>query len=166
LVQVFAGHKCPNSTEKYRQTGIEELKAGIEKYHPLKLNKNMENNVKLSNIVPIMVHKLKKVTMRIVTIREFRDNQKKYFDMVDNKEQVIVKRKNCAYKLVPVSDDDMLVDIPKEYRCDPYEISPSGDVFWADKRNVEIVKKAIENKDQIADKLNSADDVKNFLNSL
>jgi hypothetical protein len=156
LVQIFAGHKFPNSTEKYRQTGIEELKAGIEKYHQLKLNKNMENNVKLSNFVP----------MRIVTIREFRDNQKKYFDMVDNEEQVIVKRKNRAYKLVPVSDDDMLVDIPKEYRCDPYEISPSGDVFWADKRNVEIVKKAIENKDQIADKLNSADDVKNFLNSL
>jgi len=31
LVQVFAGHKYPGSTEKYRQTGIEELK-----YHPLK----------------------------------------------------------------------------------------------------------------------------------
>jgi len=36
LVQVFAGHKYPGSTEKYRQTGIEELKAGIQKYHPLK----------------------------------------------------------------------------------------------------------------------------------
>ncbi len=36
LVQTFAGHKYPGSTEKYRQTGIEELKAGIEKYHPLK----------------------------------------------------------------------------------------------------------------------------------
>jgi len=35
LVQVFAGHKYPGSTEKYRQTGIEELKAGIQKYHPL-----------------------------------------------------------------------------------------------------------------------------------
>ena len=105
--------------------------------------------------------------MRIVTSREFRDNQKKYFDMVDNKEQVIVKRsKKRAYKLVPVTDDDMLIEIPKEYRCDPYEISPSGDMFWADKRNVEIVKKAIENKKQIADKLNSADDIKNFLNNL
>lgn len=105
--------------------------------------------------------------MRVVTSREFRDNQKKYFDMVDNKEQIVVKRsKNRAYKLVPVSDDDILVDIPKEYRCDPYEISPSGDMFWADKRNVEIVKKAVENKDQIAGKLNSADDIKNFLNSL
>ncbi len=36
LVQVFAGHKYTGSTEKYRQTGIEELKAGINKYHPLK----------------------------------------------------------------------------------------------------------------------------------
>ena len=104
--------------------------------------------------------------MKIVTSREFRDHQKKYFEMVDNNEQVIVKRKNRAYKLVPVSDDDMLVNIPKEFRCDPYKISPSGDMFWADRRNVEIVKKAIENKDQIADKLNSSDDVKNFLDNL
>ena len=104
--------------------------------------------------------------MRIVTSREFRDNQKKYLDMVDNNEQVIVKRKSRAYKLVPVNDDDMLVNIPKEFRCDPYEISPSGDIFWADKRNIEKVKKAIENKDQIAAKLESADDIKNFLESL
>jgi hypothetical protein len=103
--------------------------------------------------------------MRIVSSREFRDNQKKYFDMVDNDEQVVVKRKNRSYKLVPVSDDDMLIDIPKEYRCDPYEISPSGDLFWADKRNVEKVKKAIEDK-EIAVRLTSADDIKNFLNQL
>jgi hypothetical protein len=126
-----------------------------------------EMNVKISIFVPILVHSLKNTAMRIVTSREFRDNQKKFFDLVDNKEQVIVKRsKNRAYKLVPVSEDDMLLEIPKEYRCDPYEISPSGDVFWADKRNVEKVKKAIENKDQIAARLNSADDIKNFLNSL
>lgn len=117
--------------------------------------------------VPNMVHKFINTTMRIVTSREFRDNQKKYFDMVDNKEQVIVKRsKNRAYKLVPVSEDDMLVDIPKRYRVNPYEISPSGDMFWADKRNVEKLKKAIENKDQVTVKLNSPDDIKNFLNSL
>lgn len=105
--------------------------------------------------------------MKIVTSREFRDNQKKYFDLVDNKEQVIVKRsKKRAYKLVPITDDDILIEVPKEYRCDPYEVSPTGDMFWADKRNVEIVKKAIENKDQIADKLNSADDIQNFLKNL
>ncbi|MBN2650271.1 MAG: hypothetical protein JXR50_11085 [Prolixibacteraceae bacterium] len=104
--------------------------------------------------------------MKIVTSREFRDNQKKYFELVDNNEQVIVKRKSRAYKIVPVTDDDLLVDIPKEYRCDPYEISPSGDMFWADIRNVEKVKKAIENKDKIAVSLDSAEDIKNFLESL
>ena len=124
-------------------------------------------NVKFSIFVPIKVHIKKRTTMRVVSSREFRDNQKKYFDMVDNKEQIVVKRsKNRAYKLVPVSEDDILIEIPKEFRCDPYEISPSGDMFWADKRNVEIVKKAIENKEQIAEKLNSADDIKDFLNRL
>jgi len=122
-------------------------------------------NVKLNNFVLKVVHNLKRTKMKIVTSREFRDNQKKYFDMVDNKEQVVVMRKNRAYKLVPVSDDDMLLDIPKEFRCDPYEVSPSGDMFWADKRNVEIVKKAIESKD-IAATLKSKDDIKNFLDSL
>ena len=112
-----------------------------------------------------MVHDLKRTKMKIITSREFRDNQKKYFEMVDNNEQIIVKRKNRAYKLVPVSDDDMLVDIPKEYRCDPYEISPSGDMFWADKRNVEKLKKAIEDK-EVAARLTSTDDIKNFLDNL
>ena len=122
-------------------------------------------NVKLNNFVPKVVHNLKRTKMKIITSREFRDHQKKYFEMVDNNEQVIVKRKNRAYKLVPVSDDDMLVDIPKEFRCDPYEVSPSGDMFWADKRNVEKVKKAIESK-EIAATLTSTDDIKNFLDSL
>jgi integrase/recombinase XerD len=36
IVQVFAGHKKPSSTERYRQTGLEELKAAVMKYHPLK----------------------------------------------------------------------------------------------------------------------------------
>lgn len=35
VVQVFAGHKKISSTEKYRQSGIEQLQAAIEKYHPL-----------------------------------------------------------------------------------------------------------------------------------
>lgn len=34
--------------------------------------------------------------------------------------------------------------IPEEYRCDPYEISPSGDPYFADKRNVEALNKAIK----------------------
>ena len=122
-------------------------------------------SVEFSNFGHVLVRNLKDVKMRIVTSREFRDNQKKYFDMVDKNEQIVVKRKNRAYKLVPVTDDDMLVDIPKEFRCDPYEVSPSGDMFWADKRNVEKVKKAIEDK-EIALRLTSEDEIKNFLDSL
>ena len=124
-----------------------------------------EMSVEFSNFGHVLVRNLKDVKMRIVTSREFRDNQKKYFDMVDKNEQIVVKRKNRAYKLVPVTDDDMLVDIPKEFRCDPYEVSPSGDMFWADKRNVEKVKKAIEDK-EIALRLTSEDEIKNFLDSL
>ena len=36
LVQEFAGHKNPSTTERYKSTDIEELKAGINKYHPLR----------------------------------------------------------------------------------------------------------------------------------
>lgn len=124
-----------------------------------------EMSVEFSNFVHVLVHNLKETKMKIVTSREFRDNQKMYFDMVDKNEQIVVKRKNRAYKLVPVTDDDMLVDIPKEFRCDPYEVSPSGDMFWADKRNVEKVKKAIEDR-EIALRLTSEDEIKNFLDSL
>ncbi len=34
--------------------------------------------------------------------------------------------------------------IPEEFRCDPYEISPSGDPFFADRRNVEELNRRIE----------------------
>ena len=45
--------------------------------------------------------------MLVISSREFRDNQKKYFDSVDNGEQVVVQRgKDRSYKLVPVTDDD------------------------------------------------------------
>jgi integrase/recombinase XerD len=36
LVQAFAGHKYPSSTERYRQSEIETLKTAVQKYHPLR----------------------------------------------------------------------------------------------------------------------------------
>ena len=36
IVQHFAGHKSPDTTEKYRQTGLHALKTAIEKLHPIK----------------------------------------------------------------------------------------------------------------------------------
>jgi integrase/recombinase XerD len=35
IVQAFAGHRRTASTEAYKQTGLEELKAAIDKLHPL-----------------------------------------------------------------------------------------------------------------------------------
>jgi integrase/recombinase XerD len=35
VVQAFAGHKYPSSTERYQQNEIETLKAAVQKYHPL-----------------------------------------------------------------------------------------------------------------------------------
>ncbi len=49
------------------------------------------------------------VDMMIISSREFRDHQKKYFDLVDQNEQVIVQRgKDQAYVIVPVNDVDRL----------------------------------------------------------
>jgi integrase/recombinase XerD len=36
LVQVFAGHKYPSTTERYKQTNVEALKTAIGQYHPIK----------------------------------------------------------------------------------------------------------------------------------
>ena len=52
--------------------------------------------------------------MMIISSREFRDNQKKYFDMADQNEQVIVQcGKHKACELVPVNDADRLSVIEK-----------------------------------------------------
>jgi integrase/recombinase XerD len=36
VVQAFAGHKYPSSTERYKQSEVETLQAAVNKYHPLK----------------------------------------------------------------------------------------------------------------------------------
>jgi antitoxin YefM len=52
----------------------------------------------------------KKTGMIVISSREFRDNQKKYFDLIDSNEQVIVQRgKNKSYKLVPIKEDETLM---------------------------------------------------------
>jgi len=46
--------------------------------------------------------------MLIISSREFRQNQKFYFEKVDKGERIIVQRgKNKAYVLTPVTEDDM-----------------------------------------------------------
>ena len=46
--------------------------------------------------------------MLVISSREFRQNQKKYFEKVDRGEHIIVQRgKDKAYTLTPVSENDM-----------------------------------------------------------
>ncbi|MCF2504813.1 type II toxin-antitoxin system Phd/YefM family antitoxin [Dyadobacter sp. CY107] len=45
--------------------------------------------------------------MLVISSREFRDNQKKYMDLADKNEQIIIQRgKEKAYALTPVSTCD------------------------------------------------------------
>ncbi len=48
--------------------------------------------------------------MLVISSREFRANQKSYFDRVDSGEEIIVQRKgDKSYKISPVSKDDTLM---------------------------------------------------------
>lgn len=52
--------------------------------------------------------------MLVISSKEFRDNQKKYFDLVDQNQQVIVQRgKNKSYALVPIHEQDRFFLDPK-----------------------------------------------------
>ena len=46
--------------------------------------------------------------MLVISSREFRQNQRLYFDKVDGGEQIIIHRgKDKSYVLTPVSEDDL-----------------------------------------------------------
>ncbi len=50
------------------------------------------------------------IFMLIVSSREFRQNQKIYFDKIDNNEQIIIQRgKNKSYQLVPIKENDRII---------------------------------------------------------
>ena len=52
--------------------------------------------------------------MLVISSREFREKQKKYFDLVDKNEQVIVQRgKNRAYALTPITEADRFFANPE-----------------------------------------------------
>lgn len=48
--------------------------------------------------------------MVVVSSREFRANQRKYFDLARSNDVVITSRSYGSYRLVPVSSSDILVD--------------------------------------------------------
>ena len=48
--------------------------------------------------------------MVVVSSREFRANQRKYFNLARTNDVVITSRAHGSYRLVPVSLDDTLID--------------------------------------------------------
>lgn len=48
--------------------------------------------------------------MVVVSSREFRANQRKYFDLARVNDVVIVSRTHGSYRLVPIKEQDTLVD--------------------------------------------------------
>ena len=48
--------------------------------------------------------------MVVVSSREFRANQRKYFDLALTNDVVITSRTHGSYRLVPVKESDMLID--------------------------------------------------------
>lgn len=81
-------------------------------------------------------------------------------DWLTNKLQSIKKnRKSQAI-------DPEIAKIPEQYRCNPYEISPSGDPFFADKRNVEKLDRILNDKEAMEDsgvELKSPQDIERYL---
>lgn len=86
-----------------------------------------------------------------------RADSKTFFELAE-KERVAVKRGKKYVNLIVSSDpaktyvdEDWVAQfmaIPAEFRVNPFEVSPSGDLFWADKRNVEETKAQIERSRQ------------------
>lgn len=67
----------------------------------------VEINVNLSIFVPCW-YTIKLNDMLVISSREFRQNQRLYFEKADKGEQIIVQRgKDKAYALTPVNDDDV-----------------------------------------------------------
>lgn len=92
--------------------------------------------------------------MVVISPTELRNEQKKYLDLAE-KERVVVKRGkkfihlNVSNKVDEAENEmqEWLEDffaIPEEYRCNPFNVSPSGDVFFADKRNLDAIERGLK----------------------
>jgi hypothetical protein len=95
--------------------------------------------------------------MIVVSAKKFKENHLAYLDKVDSGEELLVQRgKDKSYKIVPAGNEASgireknskwareFMAIPDEYRCNPFDVSPSGDLFFADKRNLDSINKGMK----------------------
>ena len=99
--------------------------------------------------------------MKLVTTREVVRQTKAIFEMAE-RERVAIKRGNKYINLIVTEDIDAafitknwvaeFLSIPSEYRVNPFDISPSGDIYFADRRNIEHIDKARTGRTKILSK--------------
>ena len=54
--------------------------------------------------------------MLVISCREFRNNPAQYFDLVDNRKNVVIQRdKNKSYKIMPITKDDTFMSKEEYY---------------------------------------------------
>ena len=84
--------------------------------------------------------------MIVVSSRDFRTNMFNYFTNSNGDDFIVKTRNHGSFKvsIKPMAKDDALLNIPPEYRRDPYEISPSGDPFFADQRNIDMLEEGLK----------------------
>jgi hypothetical protein len=118
--------------------------------------------------------------MKVITTREVVRQTKAVFEMAET-ERVAVKRGNKYVNLVVTDSPDSTIisdswlkeffAIPEQHRYNPFDLSPSGDLFYADKRNVEQLKKSIEiakkqREEGKTTKVKTKEELRAFLDSL
>lgn len=83
--------------------------------------------------------------MMIVSSEDFRAKMFDFFKNPVGDDFIVKTREYGSFKvsIKPIDKDDVFNSIPAEYRCDPFEISPSGDPFFADRRNVDMINERI-----------------------
>ena len=84
--------------------------------------------------------------MIVVSSRDFRTNMMSYFTESNGDDFIVKTRDHGSFKvsIKPIKRNDAILSIPPEFRRDPYEISPSGDPFFADQRNIDMLEKRLK----------------------
>ena len=84
--------------------------------------------------------------MIVVSSRDFRTNMMSYFTESNGDDFIVKTRDHGSFKvsIKPIKRNDAILSIPLEFRRDPYEISPSGDPFFADQRNIDMIEERLQ----------------------
>lgn len=88
--------------------------------------------------------------MKKITEKQFKQNIDTFLEEATEEPIQIEIDNNTLY--LSTIDNLQIIDnewgkefmaIPEEFRINPFEISDSGDLYWADRRNVQAVKASI-----------------------